>query len=105
MMTDRPADEKYPVWGFAATLAWGVLIAAVFIFTQLVVMALYLGIVHGDLPQAEYELMLIEVQHNGTPRYGISLLWSEKARIAHIKYRLFLPCKKMRSVEVFSLCI
>jgi membrane protease YdiL (CAAX protease family) len=63
--TRSTADEKFPVWGFAATLAWGVLIAAVFIFTQLAVMAVYLGIAHGELPQSEYELLLVEAQYNG----------------------------------------
>ena len=53
------------VWGPVATLLWGVLIAFVFVVTQLSVMGIYIGIVYGDIGADGVEQLLYEVQNNG----------------------------------------
>ncbi len=58
-------DQNYSVWGFAGTLVWGVLIAIVFVMTQVVVSIVLIGVKYGDVASSEYERLITDIQNDG----------------------------------------
>ena len=64
-------DEHNPidstaVWGGWATLAWGLLIAAIFMATQMLVMGAYIGSNYGNVSESEIVSLTEQLLLNGT---------------------------------------
>jgi membrane protease YdiL (CAAX protease family) len=58
--------EPTVVWGGWATLAWGIVVTALFIVTQLFVMGLYITVYHGNVPESEIVSLTEQLLLNGT---------------------------------------
>ncbi len=64
-------DEKDPieqteVWSWWSTFIWGCIITAIFMATQLMVIGLYIGAIHGNVPENEIAVLMQQLQSNGT---------------------------------------
>jgi membrane protease YdiL (CAAX protease family) len=64
-------DEHGPidsttVWGGWATLAWGLLIAAIFVATQVSVMGAYVAVNYGSVAESEIAAVMEQLLFNGT---------------------------------------
>ena len=57
--------QDYAVWGLAGTIMWGSVIFLFFVVTQVAVMAMYIGVVYGDIPSSEVETLFSELGENG----------------------------------------
>lgn len=56
----------YSRWGFLGTLVWGLVIAIVFVVSQIVVLVLYIYSQYKDVVSEEYIGLITELQYNGT---------------------------------------
>ena len=66
-MDDEQGSVDFPaIWGGWATLAWGLLIAAVFMATQMLVMGLYIVATHGDVSDIDIGNLMEQLQFDGT---------------------------------------
>jgi len=66
-MDDEQDSVDFPaIWGGWATLGWGLLIAAIFMATQMLVMGLYIGAKHGDVSDSEIASLMEQMQFDGT---------------------------------------
>ena len=66
-MDDEQDSTGFPaVWGGWATLAWGLLIAAIFMATQMLVMGLYIGATQGDVSDSDIANLMEQLQFDGT---------------------------------------
>lgn len=65
-MDDEQDSVDFPaIWGGWATLGWGLLIAAIFMATQMLVMGLYIGAKHGDVSDSEIASLMEQMQFDG----------------------------------------
>lgn len=60
-----PLDST-PVWGGWMTLAWGLLITAIFVVTQASVMGIYVAAYYGDVAGSEIAAVMEKLLFNGT---------------------------------------
>jgi membrane protease YdiL (CAAX protease family) len=66
MTADRDNNQdEHSVWGLAATLVWGSLIAIVFLLAQVFGLALFIGMQHPGIEAAEIEQILPTYHYNG----------------------------------------
>ncbi len=66
MDDDNKQIESTPVWSWWVTILWGVLIAAIFMVTQLLTMGFYIGSAYGDVSDSEIAVLIQQLQSNGT---------------------------------------
>lgn len=58
-------NQQHPVWGLAGTVIWGLIIAVIFVITQLAVIGVYIGINFGEVAPSEYETLVTNLQFDG----------------------------------------
>ncbi|MFV1975918.1 MAG: lysostaphin resistance A-like protein [Candidatus Scalindua sp.] len=58
--------EECAVWGIVGTLIWGLIIALVFVITQLIVMVIFVALNYGGTAAADIESIVENIQYNGT---------------------------------------
>jgi len=71
-MSSELVVEKNSItrWGIVGTLIWSVIIAFVFLLTQIIATGIYIGFVYGKMEAKEYAGLMSTLQYNG---YVLSL--------------------------------
>jgi len=59
-------NQNYSTYGFPGTIFWGVVISIACIITQVIAVAVYIGVTHSGVEASEYESLLSDIQFNGT---------------------------------------
>ncbi|MFV1976947.1 MAG: lysostaphin resistance A-like protein [Candidatus Scalindua sp.] len=62
----REVKEECAVWGSVGTLIWGLMVALVFVITQLIVMVIYVSINFRGKVENDIESIINSVQYDGT---------------------------------------
>ena len=66
MNMDVVNSQQAQRWGFIGTVVWGLLIATVFVLSQLFAMMVYIGFQYGDVAEQDIGQLMLDLQYNGT---------------------------------------
>ncbi len=62
---DVGANSQYSVWGFFGTLLWSLLVAFIYVATQVVALLIYVVVRYGNIAPDEYKNVMANIEFDG----------------------------------------